>query len=239
MLRQLVTWLGWDTFLAGTNRYLTRHRFENAELADYLEALDSVTDRDVRAWAEAYLRTTGFDTILVTREGDVPVSRATGSRPTGSASPHSTATVTSTAAILDVGTTRCPRRPGRRGRAAERAGRGVRRGPPRRLLVARVVDDLSSLPDPLLRAVAGPTRSPGYAGPMPAPRLMSWCSGTSRPRPTRWCSTACCAGSPGGAPAVDGAGGPRCGRAGDRGGLHDGARGRRPDRGLAAMRGWR
>jgi aminopeptidase N len=81
VLHQLVTWLGWDTFVKGTNVYLTRHRFGNAELSDYLEALDSVTDRDVRAWAEAYLRTTGYDTIRVSREGDVPVLEREGSRP--------------------------------------------------------------------------------------------------------------------------------------------------------------
>jgi aminopeptidase N len=81
VLHQLVIWLGWDTFVKGTNLYLTRHRFGNAELADYLDALDSVTDRDVRAWAEVYLRTTGFDTIRVTREGDVPVLTREGSRP--------------------------------------------------------------------------------------------------------------------------------------------------------------
>jgi aminopeptidase N len=81
VLRQLVTWLGWETFLAGTNVYLSRHRFGNAELADYLEALDSVSDRDVRGWAEAYLRTTGFDTIRVGREGGLPVLERAGSRP--------------------------------------------------------------------------------------------------------------------------------------------------------------
>jgi aminopeptidase N len=81
VLHQLVIWLGWDTFVAGTNVYLTRHRFANAELADFLAALDSVTDRDVRGWAEAYLRTTGFDTIRVTRDGDVPVLEREGTRP--------------------------------------------------------------------------------------------------------------------------------------------------------------
>jgi aminopeptidase N len=81
VLHQLVTWLGWDTFVTGTNVYLTRHRFGNAELADYLEALDSVTDRDVRGWAEVYLRTTGFDTIRVIRDGDVPVLERQGTRP--------------------------------------------------------------------------------------------------------------------------------------------------------------
>jgi aminopeptidase N len=81
VLHQLVTWLGWDTFVAGTNVYLSKHRFGNAELADYLEALDSVTDRDVRGWAEAYLRTTGFDTIRTRREDGVPVLERDGTRP--------------------------------------------------------------------------------------------------------------------------------------------------------------
>jgi aminopeptidase N len=81
VLHQLVVWLGWDTFVKGTNVYLTRHRFANAELEDYLEALDSVTDRDVRGWADAYLRTTGYDTIRVTRAGDVPVLTREGTRP--------------------------------------------------------------------------------------------------------------------------------------------------------------
>ncbi|WP_151084530.1 aminopeptidase N [Nocardioides cynanchi] len=81
VLHQLVIWLGWETFVEGTNVYLTRHRFGNAELADFLEALDSVTDRDVRGWAEAYLRTTGFDTIRVSRDGEVPVLERDGSRP--------------------------------------------------------------------------------------------------------------------------------------------------------------
>ena len=53
VLRQLVTWLGDDAFLAGVNAYLTRHRFGNATLADFVDALDAVTDRDVRAWVAA------------------------------------------------------------------------------------------------------------------------------------------------------------------------------------------
>jgi aminopeptidase N len=80
-LRQLVTWLGDDTFLAGVNAYLTRHRFGNATLADFLDALDGVTDRDVRGWAEAWLRTTGFDTLRVARDADGPVLTREGSRP--------------------------------------------------------------------------------------------------------------------------------------------------------------
>jgi aminopeptidase N len=80
-LRQLATWLGDETFLAGLNAYLTRHRLGNATLADFLAALDEVSERDVRAWAEAWLLTTGFDTIRVSRDGDVPVLSRDGSRP--------------------------------------------------------------------------------------------------------------------------------------------------------------
>ena len=38
---QLVTWLGDDDFLAGVNAYLARHRFGNATLADFVDALDA------------------------------------------------------------------------------------------------------------------------------------------------------------------------------------------------------
>src|SRR5690606_37399835 len=81
VLRQLGTWLGDDAFLAWVNRHLSAHAFGNASLADFLDALDSVTDRDVRGWARLWLRSTGFDTIEVTRDGDVPVLTRHGSRP--------------------------------------------------------------------------------------------------------------------------------------------------------------
>ncbi|MDX3381327.1 aminopeptidase N [Streptomyces niveiscabiei] len=62
-LRQLVAWLGEDDFLAGINTHFTRHRFGNATLADFIDSLASATDRDVHAWADAWLRTTGVDTL--------------------------------------------------------------------------------------------------------------------------------------------------------------------------------
>ncbi|MEO9323433.1 aminopeptidase N [Nocardioides sp. C4-1] len=81
-LTQLVTWLGDETFLAGVNAYLSRHRLGNAVLADFVRALDDASDRDVVAWAEAWLRTTGFDTVRVERDRDgVPVLHRVGSRP--------------------------------------------------------------------------------------------------------------------------------------------------------------
>jgi aminopeptidase N len=84
VLRQLVTWLGDETFLRGVNTYLTRHRFANATLGDFVAALDEASDRDVRGWVRLWLRSTGFDTLRVERggpDGAVPVLRRDGVRP--------------------------------------------------------------------------------------------------------------------------------------------------------------
>ena len=62
-LRQLVAWLGQRDFLAGINEHFARHRFGNATLADFIDSLAGATDRDVPAWADAWLRTTGLDTL--------------------------------------------------------------------------------------------------------------------------------------------------------------------------------
>ena len=62
-LRQLVAWLGEKTFLAGINDHFARHRFGNAGLADFLDSLARASDRDVHAWADRWLRTTGVDTL--------------------------------------------------------------------------------------------------------------------------------------------------------------------------------
>ncbi|MEV6009255.1 aminopeptidase N [Streptomyces sp. NPDC051976] len=62
-LRQLVTWLGRKDFLAGINEHFARHRFGNATLADFIDSLAGATERDVHAWAAAWLRTTGVDTL--------------------------------------------------------------------------------------------------------------------------------------------------------------------------------
>jgi aminopeptidase N len=81
-LAQLGHWLGEEDFLAGVNTHLTAHAFGNADLAAFLDSLDSATDHDVRAWAAAWLRTTGFDTLRVTRDDSgVPVLTREGSRP--------------------------------------------------------------------------------------------------------------------------------------------------------------
>ncbi|MFC8132091.1 aminopeptidase N [Streptomyces sp. NPDC057302] len=84
-LRQLVAWLGEKDFLAGINTHIARHKFANATLADFIDSLAHNTDRDVHGWAEAWLRTTGVDTLTPTvthdaREWTLAVDRE-GSRP--------------------------------------------------------------------------------------------------------------------------------------------------------------
>jgi aminopeptidase N len=80
-LRQLVTWMGDDDFMAGVNAHLARHRFGNATLADLVGALDDASPRDVRGWAELWLRQSGHDTVRVERDGEVPVLVRDGRRP--------------------------------------------------------------------------------------------------------------------------------------------------------------
>ncbi|MEU3897008.1 aminopeptidase N [Streptomyces sp. NPDC045251] len=69
-LRQLVTWLGEKDFLTGINTHFERHKFANATLADFIDSLAAATDRDVHAWADAWLRTTGVDTLTPRITGD-------------------------------------------------------------------------------------------------------------------------------------------------------------------------
>ncbi|TQL67263.1 membrane alanyl aminopeptidase [Nocardioides albertanoniae] len=80
-LAQLAFWLGDDEFMAGVNRHLTRFRFANATLADFVESLAATSSRDVRGWVDAWLRRPGFDTVVVRREADVPVLVREGERP--------------------------------------------------------------------------------------------------------------------------------------------------------------
>ncbi|MEU2072764.1 aminopeptidase N [Streptomyces sp. NPDC013489] len=69
-LRQLVTWLGEKDFLAGINIHFKRHKFGNATLADFIDNLAAATDRDVHAWADRWLRTTGVDTLTPALTGE-------------------------------------------------------------------------------------------------------------------------------------------------------------------------
>ena len=83
-LRQLVAWLGRPAFLAGINDYFARYRFGSAALDDLLDCLSRASGTDVRAWAGPWLRTSGVDTLTVSRTApflDRAVIKNAGSRP--------------------------------------------------------------------------------------------------------------------------------------------------------------
>lgn len=72
VLAQLVAYLGEDTFDEGVRRYLTAHAYGNAALADFLQAMEEASGRDLSAWARSWLQTAGLDAISVDlrSEGD-------------------------------------------------------------------------------------------------------------------------------------------------------------------------
>ncbi|GAA2110693.1 aminopeptidase N [Microlunatus panaciterrae] len=63
VLRQLVGYLGDETFFAGLNAYFTEHAFGNAEFADLISAWTRAGARDLGRWAASWLQTAGLDTL--------------------------------------------------------------------------------------------------------------------------------------------------------------------------------
>ncbi len=65
VLKQLVAHLGDDVFLAGLRDYFTTHAYGNAALADLLAAWQRAGAKDLGSWADAWLRTSGLDTLTI------------------------------------------------------------------------------------------------------------------------------------------------------------------------------
>ena len=64
VLRQLVAWVGQDEFLAGCRSYFERHAWGNTDLSDFLGALEQTSGRDLAAWRDEWLLTTGVNRLL-------------------------------------------------------------------------------------------------------------------------------------------------------------------------------
>jgi aminopeptidase N len=69
ILRQLITHLGDDAFLAGVRNHLRENEFGNADLAGFLAATSAAAGRSLDAWAEAWLRTAGADRLALAADG--------------------------------------------------------------------------------------------------------------------------------------------------------------------------
>ena len=63
VLRQLAAWLGDESFVEGLRIYFRRHAFANAELADFLAALEESSGRTLDAWSQEWLQTSGVGTL--------------------------------------------------------------------------------------------------------------------------------------------------------------------------------
>jgi aminopeptidase N len=63
VLRQLVAWVGQDEFLAGLRGYFEKHAWGNTDLADFLSALEGTSGRDLSAWRDEWLLTSGVNSL--------------------------------------------------------------------------------------------------------------------------------------------------------------------------------
>ncbi|MGH8887382.1 MAG: aminopeptidase N [Egibacteraceae bacterium] len=63
VLKQLVHWVGRDAFRDGLRGYFPAHQFANAELGDFLTALEHSSGRDLRNWSRQWLETEGIATL--------------------------------------------------------------------------------------------------------------------------------------------------------------------------------
>jgi len=63
VLKQLVHWVGTEAFTEGLRGYFRRHAFGNAELSDFLAALEEASGRDLGDWSRQWLETAGLTSV--------------------------------------------------------------------------------------------------------------------------------------------------------------------------------
>ncbi|WP_461174862.1 aminopeptidase N [Arthrobacter sp. Z1-9] len=63
VLKQLVAYVGFEAFIAGSRGYFRKHAYGNTSLADLLAALSAASGRDLAGWAEQWLKTSGISTL--------------------------------------------------------------------------------------------------------------------------------------------------------------------------------
>lgn len=63
VLKQLVAYVGLESFLSGLRDYFRDHAFGNATFGDLLGALEKSSGRDLSGWGRQWLKTTGLNTL--------------------------------------------------------------------------------------------------------------------------------------------------------------------------------
>jgi aminopeptidase N len=63
VLKQLVAYVGFEAFIAGSRQYFKDHAYGNTTLAELLAALGAASGRDLAGWARQWLQTSGISTL--------------------------------------------------------------------------------------------------------------------------------------------------------------------------------
>ncbi|WP_427131761.1 aminopeptidase N [Pseudarthrobacter sp. S9] len=63
VLKQLVAYVGFEAFIAGSRQYFKDHAYGNTTLAELLAALSAASGRDLGDWARQWLQTSGISTL--------------------------------------------------------------------------------------------------------------------------------------------------------------------------------
>jgi len=63
VLKQMVAWVGQDSFMRGVGNYFKKHQWKNTELKDLLVELEAESGRDLTEWSSLWLETAGVNTL--------------------------------------------------------------------------------------------------------------------------------------------------------------------------------
>ncbi len=69
-LKQLVAWVGEKDFFSGLRAYFGKYAYGNTELKDLLAELEAASGRELGAWADEWLQTSGVNTLRAEFETD-------------------------------------------------------------------------------------------------------------------------------------------------------------------------
>jgi aminopeptidase N len=70
VLRQLVAWVSEEAFMRGLRGYFREREFANADLGEFLGALEAGSGRDLKAWSREWLEQAGLNTLRPSFEHD-------------------------------------------------------------------------------------------------------------------------------------------------------------------------
>lgn len=65
VLKQLVAYVGFEAFIAGSRQYFRKHAYGNTSLGDLLASLSASSGRDLAGWAQQWLQTSGISTLTL------------------------------------------------------------------------------------------------------------------------------------------------------------------------------